>query len=67
MHPLFEYELGPGDLVMRDVVLLEEVVEFEVGDDLGESVVLLDVFGQLGLVCGRVYSVVAVVFLGEVD
>lgn len=67
MDAFVEDELGPRNLIMADVVLAEERVEVEVGDDLGESIVLLNILGDVGLVGVGIDLVVAVVLLSEVD
>ena len=67
MDAFFENEFGPGHLFVWDGVFFEEGVEVVARDDLGESIVLLDVFIDLCFVGGGIDFVVAVEFFGEVD
>ena len=52
---------------MGDVVLLEEFFQVEVGDDLAEPVILLNVFADVGLVGVSIDAIVAIVLFGEVN
>ena len=67
MDSLFEDEFGPGDFLVGDGVFFEEGIKVVGGNDLGEPIVLLNVFIDLCFVGVGIDFVVAVEFLGEVD
>ena len=67
MDTFLEDEFGPGDFFVGDRVFFEEGVEVVGGNDLGESIVLLNVFIDLCFVGVGIDFVIAIEFLGEVD